>query len=194
MFSADRKEVVNQTRLLVARQPLYLDTETTGIGPQSEIIEVAVVDHDGGLLFSSLVKPHGQIEPDAFKVHGITPEMVQDAPSWPEVWELLMPILLNHVIGTYNSDFDLRMLRQTHQKYWLNWNLADESFFCIMKLYARFAGQWDSRRGSYRWHSLEQAGRDCRIPLPNAHRASDDAQLARAVMMHMANEFVERLS
>jgi DNA polymerase III epsilon subunit-like protein len=89
-------------------------------------------------------------------------------------------------VGIYNSEFDLRMLKQSHQKYWLNWQLPEENFFCIMKLYARFYGEWDARRGSYRWQSLDQAGRQCRIPLPNSHRAKDDALLARALLQHIA--------
>jgi DNA polymerase-3 subunit epsilon len=188
MFLPDRKEAIRQAKVLVAMQPLFLDTETTGISPQAEIIEVAVIDHDGELLYESLVKPQGQIEPDALRVHRITQEMLQQAPKWPDVWAQLKPILMGRVICTYNSDFDLRIFRQTHQKYWLKWDLADENFNCIMKLYARFVGEWDSRRGSYRWHSLDKAGKDCRIPIPNTHRASDDTRLARSVLLYMANE------
>lgn len=188
MFLADRKAAISQAKALVAMQPIYLDTETTGISPQAEIIEVAVVDHDGILLFESLVKPLGQMEPDALKVHRITPEKLVQAPKWPEVWSELQHFLTEKAICTYNSEFDLRILKQTHQKHWLKWDLAEENFHCIMKLYARFKGEWDSKRGSYRWQSLDQAGRDCRIPIPNIHRAREDTLLARSVLMYMANQ------
>jgi DNA polymerase III epsilon subunit-like protein len=88
-------------------------------------------------------------------------------------------------VGIYNADFDLRMLRQSNAKFNLRWEI-DTSFFCIMKLYAQFYGSWNNARRSYRWHSLEAAGRHCRIPLPNTHRAKDDTLLARSVLLHMA--------
>jgi hypothetical protein len=60
--------------------------------------------------------------------------------------------------------------------------------FCIMKLYAQYYGQWNSRRGDYRWQSLDAAGRQCRIPLPNSHRAKDDALLTKAVLENLAGK------
>ena len=56
-----------------------------------------------------------------------------------------------------------------------------------MKLYAEFRGVWDTRRGSYRLHSLADAGRDCRISLPNAHRSTADTLLTRAVLHYVAS-------
>jgi hypothetical protein len=47
-----------------------------------------------------------------------------------------------------------------------------------MKLYADFIG-------SRRWQRLEEAGRQCRLELPNSHRAKDDTLLARAVFQYM---------
>jgi len=186
MAKFERNEAVQRAQQLIKLQPVYLDTETTGTGPLAEIIEIAVVDQDGSVLLESLVKPKGTIEPDAIRVHGITPDKVQSAPTWKDFWPKVETILAGRQVGVYNSEFDLRMLKQSHQKYWLNWQLPEENFFCIMKLYARFYGEWDARRGSYRWQSLDQAGRQCRIPLPNSHRAKDDALLARALLQHIA--------
>jgi DNA polymerase III epsilon subunit-like protein len=78
-------------------------------------------------------------------------------------------------------------MRQSHQKYWMDWRFPEHNFFCIMKLYAHFFGEWDARRGSYRWQSLDQAGKQCGIPLQNVHRAKEDALLARALLLHMAH-------
>jgi DNA polymerase-3 subunit epsilon len=182
----DKMDAVQRARQLVQNNPVYLDTETTGMGPTAEIIEIAVVDHDGSLLFQSLVKPKGQIEPDAMRVHGITPAKLEGAPNWKEVWPQVEAVLAGRQVGVYNSEFDLRMMKQSHQKYWLSWQFPESNFFCIMKLYARFYGEWDARRGSYRWQSLDLAGQQCRIPLLNSHRAAEDARLARALLRHIA--------
>jgi DNA polymerase III epsilon subunit-like protein len=182
----DQIDAIQRARQLLQKQPVYLDTETTGTGPAAEIIEIAVVDHDGSLLYESLVKPKGQIEPDAMRVHGITLAQLEGAPTWKDVWPQVEAALAGRQVGVYNSEFDLRMMRQSHQKYWLSWQFPESNVFCIMKLYARFYGAWDARRGSYRWQSLDQAGQQCRITLPNSHRAADDARLARALLQHIA--------
>jgi DNA polymerase III subunit epsilon len=182
-----RRDAARMARNLRISDPLYIDTETTGTGPHAEVIEIALIDSQGAPVFESLVRPRGQIEQDAFQVHGISEAMVCDAPTWAEVWSSVESLLKDRLVGAYNSDFDLRILQQTHQRYWVNWHAAEGQFFCIMKLYARFAGNWDPRRRSYRWQSLDVAGQQCGIPLPNAHRARDDALLARAVFEYMVN-------
>ncbi len=181
-----RREAVQQAQKWLQSEPLFLDTETTGTGPQSEVIEIAVVDHAGALLYNSLVRPKGRIEPDSTGIHGITPADVQDERPWEQVWPEVEPLLAGRSICAYNSDFDLRLLKQTHQRAWLKWTIPDSRFLCVMKLYARFQGDWDANRRSYRWHKLENAGRQSGISLPNSHHASDDALLARALLLYMA--------
>jgi DNA polymerase-3 subunit epsilon len=183
---ADRLEAAQKARDLLLQNPVYLDTETTGLGPGAEIVEFALVDQNGEPLFESLVRPKGEIEPEAMRLHGITMQMVHGAPTWQEIWPQVERYFSTRTVGVYNSEFDLRMMRQTHQKYWMRWNTSEDHIFCIMKLYARFFGEWDTRRSSFRWHSLDQAGKQCGISLPNSHRARDDARLARAVMHYMA--------
>jgi DNA polymerase-3 subunit epsilon len=93
------------------------------------------------------------------------------------------------VIGIYNVDFDLRMMRQSHQMNWLRWtDPPGAEFFCIMKLYAQFWGQWNPKYGNYRWQSLDQAREQSKIHLPNSHRAKDDTLLTRALLEFMANQ------
>jgi DNA polymerase III epsilon subunit-like protein len=181
-----RREAIHEAQRLLQARPVYLDTETTGTGPSAEVIEVGVVDDQGEMLYSSLVRPRGPIEPEAMRVHNITPDLVADAPGWSEIWPELREVLHGQQVGAYNSDFDLRLIKQSLTRAWLRWDLEDHSFFCIMKLYARFTGEWDSKRGSYRWHSLDSAGRQAGIPLGNTHRALDDARLARALLHYMA--------
>jgi DNA polymerase-3 subunit epsilon len=86
----------------------------------------------------------------------------------------------------YNVEFDLRLMKQTHSRTWLRWVLPETNFFDIMKLYASFYGDWDPARRSYRYQTLEYAGRQCGISLPNAHRAVDDCLLTRALLHHIA--------
>ena len=183
---SSRLEAIRLARAEIARQPVYLDTETTGLSHSDQIVEICVLDHDGQVLVDSLVRPLGSIPSAATSIHSITDEMVKHAPTWAELWPEIGAILGPRRIAIYNSEFDMRLMQQSHRRHGIAWTVQAQQFMCIMQLYARYVGQWDSRRGSYRWHSLEIAGRHCCIALPNAHRARADAVLARALMFFIA--------
>ncbi|MEZ4638489.1 MAG: 3'-5' exonuclease [Caldilineaceae bacterium] len=184
--SAVRQSAVEEAQRLLTQKPIYLDTETTGLDDRAEIIEIAILDHDGAPLFESLVKPRYPIPADAARIHGISNATVTDAPAWPDLWPQIEMILRERTVGIYNADFDLRMLAQSHRFARLDWRHDALTAFCIMQIYARFYGE--RGYGGFRWQSLEKAGRQCRLDLPNSHRAADDARLARAVLLHVAGE------
>jgi DNA polymerase-3 subunit epsilon len=171
---------------------VFLDTETTGIGPADELVEICVLDHQGEVLVDSLVKPLCRVDPGARRHHGITDLMLEGAPLWPEVWPLVEAAVADRQMAVYNADFDVRMMRQSHKKHGIRWAFDEAGVACIMHLYAQFYGEWDRRRGSYRWQKLESAARQCGILLRNTHRARDDAVLSRAVLLHMAGKPSDR--
>ena len=186
-FETDRMKAIQLARSRIRQGPLYLDTETTGLKEFDEIVEIAVIDQDGKVLLDTLVKPLKRIPADAVAIHGITDAMVQDALRWSEVWPKLEPILRGHQVAIYNADFDLRMMSQSHRLHMLPWRIPQWEVFCVMQLYAQFFGDWDAFRGKYRFQSLENAGRQSKIPLPNTHRARDDATLTRALLHYIAS-------
>lgn len=180
------KQAVVLARQQLAAQPIFLDTETTGVRSTAEIIEISLIDHTGEILLDSLVRPRLPIPAAATQVHGINDTMVARAPTWPELWPQVQALLAERTIGIYNVDFDLRLLKQTHQQYGLLWSDPTFAPFCIMQIYAQFYGEWDIQRNAWRWQSLEKAGHRFNIPLRNSHRAKDDALLARAVLHEIA--------
>ena len=188
-MDSPRTEAIRLAQTKLALHPVYLDTETTGTGPTDEVIEIGIVDEDGKVLFESLVRPVAKVTPDARRMHGISDEMLGTAPRWMVVWPKVEAVLAGRTVCIYNADFDLRMLQQTHAKYKMRWSLPEgTAFFCVMKLYAQYYGEWNARTGGYRWQSLENAGRQCNIPLPNAHRTIADSLLARALLHHIATQ------
>jgi DNA polymerase-3 subunit epsilon len=186
MDSLYRRNAIQEARELIEQNPVYLDTETTGMHFNSEVIEIGIIDDQGEVLFDQLIRPRGKIDPAAGRVHGISIEMLASAPTWEQIWPQAEAILTGRRVGVYNVEFDLRLMKQTHARSWLTWVLPDTNFFDIMKLYARYYGDWDPSRKSFRYQSLEIAGRQCGIRLPNAHRAVDDCLLTRALLHYMA--------
>jgi DNA polymerase III epsilon subunit-like protein len=181
-----RKEATLIAKQKLAQGTLYLDTETTGLGHLDEIVEISILDSDGEVLLDRLVRPTKLIPPDALAIHKITDEMVKDAPTWLEVWPEVEDLMKGRAVAIYNADYDTRIMQQSHRIYKMPWDAGVTEFLCIMLLYAQFRGEWNRSRGSYRWQSLEKAGRQARIPLQNTHRAKDDAALARAILHFIA--------
>ena len=173
-----RQAAVERARQLWTTQPVFLDTETTGLSSTAEIVEISIIDHDGSALLDTLVRPRSPIPPDAVRVHGITDAMVRQAPTWMHVWPQVESILQGRSVGIYNAEFDLRMMQQSHKQIGMPWRTPSSRFFCIMKLYSDYSG-------ALKWQRLDMAGRQCRLSLPNTHRARDDTLLARAVFQCM---------
>ena len=86
---------------------LYVDTETSGVvqGPGG-LVEIAVVDENGAVLFEQLVNPMHPINPFCVRIHGITDEMVAHAPTWDEIRPELAALLDGSHFVAHNVTFD----------------------------------------------------------------------------------------
>ncbi|HGY0710808.1 TPA: exonuclease domain-containing protein [Vibrio cholerae] len=93
--------------------PLFLDTETTGLDDQAQILELAISDAQGCILFETRLRPTVPIDPDAEGVHGITVESLANSTTWPEVSTQVRKILCGRSLVIFNADFDTRMFQQT---------------------------------------------------------------------------------
>ena len=180
-----RQRSIETAQAVIKNNPVYLDTETTGLGPSDEIIEISIIADDGSVLLETLVKPSQPIPAGATAIHGITDEEVKSARSWPIVWPEVRAALFGRMVVIYNAEFDLRLLQQSHARYRLPWKDRFNSFD-MLKLYSEYNGEWDPKRRAYRFISLDAAGKQCGIALPNAHRSTADTLLTRALLHHLA--------
>ncbi|WP_255312465.1 exonuclease domain-containing protein, partial [Corynebacterium flavescens] len=93
---------------------VVVDVETTGFGRADRILEIAIIACDAGgeevERFESLVQPDRDI-PNA-SIHGITPTMVADAPTFAEVSSQVARLLSERVFVAHNASFDARMISQ----------------------------------------------------------------------------------
>ncbi|MCD6029985.1 MAG: Exonuclease RNase and polymerase [Thermomicrobiales bacterium] len=162
---------------------VYLDTETTGFGKRAEIVDIAVVDGGGQVLFESLVRPTRRIPAEVIAIHGITNADVKDAPEWGDLYDELGEVLAGRRIVVYNVTFDKQMVTQACEQYALTAPEAD--WECAMKRYAGFHGSWDPGKRWYRFQKLERAVLTFGAE-PGGHRAAADALACRAVVLGMA--------
>ncbi len=173
-----RQQVIDYAKNKIKEDPVYLDTETTGLESNDEIIELAIVDSSGKVIFESFVRPQKPIPASATAINNITNIMVANSPSWAEIWPTIRSHLSNHPIGMYNAEFDVRMIIQSMKINHIP-AITRLNAFDVMKIYS------DYMRSNRRYR-LEQAGRNLGIVIPNSHRAADDTLLTRAILHSIA--------
>lgn len=165
---------------------LILDTETTGLSSEDEICDLAIIAANGDVLLNTLIKPSLPIPPDATAIHGITPAMVKHAPCWPQIYEMVRPLLQKATVYAYNAPFDVRMLKQTCSIYGLK--LPAFTDVCLMRA---FSAQHSTKqyRGRPAWVSLEDAAMHYGLTLDTQrHRAVGDALLTWQLFCEMRKE------
>ena len=68
------------------KRVLFFDLELTGFYDRDEIISISIVNGEGELVMNTFVKPvHTHKWKKTEKIHGITPEMVEDSPTLEEL-------------------------------------------------------------------------------------------------------------
>ena len=201
-FPQDREEQTTWARSLLARNDwVVLDTETTGLDEKAEVVQVAVLAPDGAELLNSLVRPVGEISPGAQAVHGLTRDILQDAPAFAELSPTLQTILSGKEVIVYNMAYDFRILWQSCfaagiSPVWLH----GSQWTCAMERYAAWHGEWNDHRGSYRWQKLpagdHSAAGDCRVTLdwtPGDDEAVyDDGQVSTTANWRVFQELTGR--
>ncbi|MCK2182152.1 3'-5' exonuclease [Hafnia paralvei] len=174
-----------------SRYFLLLDTETTGLSENDEIVEICIIDSRGLIMLNTLIKPTKPIPEEATAIHGITNEMVAHAPTWRDVHGVLVALYELHEFVIYNADFDTRMMNQTACLYGLGdggfSQLLGEYSECAMLAYAEFYGHKDERRGGYKWQKLTNAAEQQGVIIQgSAHRALSDCLTTLGVIKAMA--------
>ena len=188
VWHSDWQEMSSRARqVLASDMVVYLDTETTGLGSDDEVVEISVVDAAGAVLFDSLVRPTKPIPPGATGVHGISDADVAAAPAFDEILPALAGALAGKVVVIYNRAFDLRLLRQSARARGVELELGAAKYWCAMEAYAVYYGAWNDYHGSYTWQQLGNAMRQLKLALPaELHRARADAECTRLVVQAMA--------
>lgn len=174
-----------KARRWLAQNSLIIDTETTGLGDNAEIVEIAVIDCRGAVLLDTLIRPSVAIPAEATRVHGIDDSMVASAPTWAEVHDQFCRLITGRRLVAYNSEFDHRLILQTMRAAGLT--LPYFSVECAMLAYADFWGEFDPERGRNRWQKLTGAAAQQGVECDGlAHRAKADCLLTLGVIHAMA--------
>lgn len=170
-----------------------IDTETTGLGPDARVVEVAIVHMDWHSLprvvFSARVNPGCPIDAGASAVHGITDADVADAPAFATIVPELLAAIGGRVVSAYNAPFDYRMLRreleiagESDPSTALGWMWIDGHVFREAR-----------PKGKYGGNKLAEVCAELGCTL-DAHGAAGDAMALALVLPHVVSNLDARLA
>lgn len=166
---------------------LVLDTETTGL-KRGEICQIAIVDSLGVVQLSTLIKTVNPIPPAASDVHGITDDMVKDAPTWNQIAHRVRELITDRDLIVHNAIYDRKMMHQSAEAAGMEkveWKEVAR-WHCAMEMFAEYYGDWNDYHGSYRWQRLQDAAHFLNTPKIKAHDAVNDCLMTLAVVKAMA--------
>ncbi|UBX47658.1 DNA polymerase III subunit epsilon [Providencia alcalifaciens] len=123
----------------ITRQ-IVLDTETTGmnkLGVHYEghnIIEIGAVEVINrrltGRNFHVYIKPDRLVDPEAFEVHGISDEFLQDKPVFADIADEFIEFIRGAELVIHNAPFDIGFMDYEFRK--LNRGIPPTSEFCTI--------------------------------------------------------------
>ncbi len=148
---------------------IVLDTETTGLDYTKErMVEFAAVRLENGKIkdeFQTLINPQQHIRKSSIAIHGITSEMVADAPTEDEIMPKILEFIGDYPIVAHNAIFDYSFINEasirTTGKEISNTRIDSQQMF--KEVYPDL----DS-------HGLEALTKKFNVDLTNHHRAMAD--------------------
>src|SRR6187401_3559776 len=158
--------------MLQLTKPLaFIDLETTGVNLATDrIIEIAIVKvlPDGKRSVKrKLVHPQMPIPKQSSDVHGITDDMIKDAPSFKEVAHELKQMLDGCDIAGYNSNrFDIPMMVEEFLRADVDFDMKGRRLLDVQNIFHQMEQRTLS--AAYKFY--------CNKALDGAHSAEVDAQ------------------
>jgi DNA polymerase-3 subunit epsilon len=157
--------------MLHLSKPLaVIDLETTGINLSADrIVEIAIVKiHPDGkkIVKRKLINPEMPIPASSTEFHGITDDMIRDAPTFRQVANEIKQFLENSDLAGYNSNrFDIPMLAEEFLRSGLDFDLRGRKLLDVQKIFHQMEQR--TLGAAYKFY--------CNKILTEAHSAEADA-------------------
>ena len=165
---------------------VIFDTETTGFHPElgDRIIEIAAVRvHNESVTqetFESFINPHRIVPSESISVHGISNDMLAQAPEASEVIPKFLEFVGSDTLVAHNAEFDmafleneLKLLEMSHIKL--------PNCLCTVELSRQELP--DLAR-----HNLDTLTQHFGIHIERRHRALDDVLATAEIFLHLHTE------
>lgn len=155
--------------LQITRPIAFIDLETTGVTlAHDRIVELAIVKimPDGSRVTKRrLINPQMPIPQATTDIHGITDEMVKDAPTFKQLANEIKQFLENSDLGGYNSNrFDIPLLMEEFLRAEIEVDLSNRRMIDVQHIF--YTMQPRTLSAAYEFY--------CKKTLEDAHSAEAD--------------------
>lgn len=166
-----------------------LDLETTGKDPHrfASACEITLLNTDGEVLLNSLINPGFHMPVEAKLIHGITDEMVADAPTFAQIGSQIARLIEGQIVVIYNAGFDSWLLDRLFIE--TSVDMPDFQAWCLMQAYADYF-KAPGKFGNYAWQKLEDACAQQGLEWDqDAHRTLADTTMTWRLLQKMAMQY-----
>ncbi len=171
-------------KLQLERPIAFIDLETTGINISTDkIVEIAIVKitPDGKQTIKrKLINPQMPIPKASTDVHGITDEMVKDAPTFKQAANEIKQFLELCDLGGYNSNrFDVPMLIEEFLRIGLDFSTTGRKMVDVQKVFHLMEQR--TLGAAYKFY--------CNKTLEGAHSAEVDATATWEILLAQVERY-----
>ncbi|HOZ84577.1 MAG TPA: 3'-5' exonuclease [Niabella sp.] len=172
--------------LQITKPIAFIDLETTGINLGTDrIVEVAIVKllPDGSKTVKrKLINPEMPIPKASSDIHGITDDMVKDAPSFKQAAQELKQVLDDCDLAGYNSNrFDIPLLIEEFLRADVDFDMKGRRMVDVQNIFHKMEQRTLS--AAYKFY--------CGKTLDGAHSAEVDATATYEVLMAQIEKYPE---
>lgn len=173
--------------MLQLTKPLaFIDLETTGVNLGTDrIIEIAIVKIlvDGTRTTKrKLINPGIPIPPASSEIHGITDDMVKEAPSFKQVAQELKQMLDGCDLGGYNSNrFDIPLLMEEFLRAEVDFDMKGRKMLDVQQIFYKMEPR--TLGAAYQFY--------CGKTLEGAHSAAIDASATYEILESQLERYPE---
>ena len=157
---------------------IVIDTETTGLNCDDELLQVAITDGEGNELHNALYRPrHIKSWLEAQEVNGISPDDVAGCCHADGDRRWIQGIIDEaEQVCIYNADFDVPFLER------IGIDFLGSRVHCTMREFAPLYGEWADWCDDYKWQPLATAARHTGYEgSGRAHDALEDCRMTAHV-------------
>lgn len=161
----------------MTRRYIAFDVETPNYA-NDRISAMGVTVVEGGEVVEQhdwLVNPETRFAPFNVALTGITPEMVADKPTFPQLWQELEPLFDSGLLVAHNAPFDLSVLAKCLRDYGVIWR-PQVHYACTCQMSRRLLPQLPN-------HKLNTLCDYLGLELDH-HKAGSDSLACGEILLH----------
>ncbi len=173
--------------MLQLKKPLaFIDLETTGTNLGTDrVVEIAIVKilPDGSKSVKrKLVNPEMTIPKQASDIHGISDEMVKDAPTFKQIAQELKQMLDGCDFAGYNSNrFDIPLLMEEFLRAQVDFDMKNRKMLDVQNIFHKMEPR--TLGAAYKFY--------CNKTLNGAHSAEVDATATHEILEAQLDRYTE---